>query len=320
MDKLKNYEAMSVQEKWNMLSTVANLYYNADLTQSQIAERLYTSRSRVSRLLKEAREQGVVEITIQEPWERNLDLEDSLKKAFSLEDVRVINLHNYDQDAGLERLAETAAYYVDAMIEENMIIGISWGYTLYRIVSEIKSNSRRNLPITVVPIMGPANVKSPEKDSLELAQNLASAYGGKYRYLYAPLFVKSKELRNNLIQEDEIREVLDLSRKSDIILTSVGSIEYRSWEHYLSEKTLRTLKNKGAVGHIGGHFYNIEGKELSTSLADRMIGLSLKEIKDCKEVVCVAYGTNKADPVLGALRGGFINTLIIDEDCAKKIL
>ncbi len=320
MDKLKNYEKMSVQEKWNMLSTVANLYYNADLTQSQIAERLYTSRSRVSRLLKEAREQGIVEITIQEPWERNLDLEDNLKKAFSLEDVRVINLHNYDQDSGLEKLAETAAYYVDAMIEENMIIGISWGYTLYRIVSQIKSDSRRNLPITVVPIMGPANVKSPEKDSLELAQNLASAYGGKYRYLYAPLYVKSKELRNNLIQEAGIKEVLDLARKADIILTSVGSIEYKSWEHYLSEKTLRTLKNKGAVGHIGGHFYNIEGKELSTSLADRMIGLSLKEIKDCKEVVCVAYGTNKADPVLGALRGGFINTLIIDEDCAKKIL
>lgn len=56
MENIKNYESMSVQEKWNMLAAVANLYYNSELTQNQIAERLYTSRSKVSRMLKEARE------------------------------------------------------------------------------------------------------------------------------------------------------------------------------------------------------------------------------------------------------------------------
>ena len=88
-EKIKNYESMSVQEKWNVLAAVANLYYNSDLTQSQIAERLYTSRSRISRMLKEARELGIVDIHIQEPWERNLAYESRLTEAFSLKNVRV---------------------------------------------------------------------------------------------------------------------------------------------------------------------------------------------------------------------------------------
>ena len=75
VEDIKNYEGMSVQDKWNILATVANLYYNSDLTQNQIAERFYTSRSKISRMLKEAREMGIVEINIKEPWERNLEYE-----------------------------------------------------------------------------------------------------------------------------------------------------------------------------------------------------------------------------------------------------
>ena len=189
-EKIKNYESMSVQEKWNVLAAVANLYYNSDLTQSQIAERLYTSRSRISRMLKEARELGIVEIHIQEPWERNLAYESRLKEAFSLKNVRVISTKDTNRDNGLSRIAEATAYYLDSIVKQGMVVGISWGNTLYHIIKHISTNNRKNIPITVVPIMGAASLKSPEKDGLDLAKDLASAYGGKYRYIYAPLFVK----------------------------------------------------------------------------------------------------------------------------------
>lgn len=68
MKDIKNYENMTIQEKWNMLATVANLYYNSEMTQNEIAARMYTSRSKISRMLKEARELGIVEISIKEPW------------------------------------------------------------------------------------------------------------------------------------------------------------------------------------------------------------------------------------------------------------
>ena len=77
---------------------------------------------------------------------------------------------------------------------------------------------------------------------------------------------------------------------------------------------------KERIGHIGGHFYDINGKEINTSLNDRMIGIGYDDLERCKNVVCVAYGEAKAAAVAGALRGGFINTLIIDSACGEKLL
>ncbi len=91
MSDMKNYESLSVQEKWNMLATVANLYYNSELTQNEIAARMFTSRSKISRMLKEARELGIVEINIREPWERSLDLEQEIKSIYNVKNIRVVN-------------------------------------------------------------------------------------------------------------------------------------------------------------------------------------------------------------------------------------
>ncbi|MDY5985521.1 MAG: sugar-binding transcriptional regulator [Lachnoclostridium sp.] len=320
MEDIRNYESLSVQQKWNVLATVANLYYNSELTQNQIAERLYTSRSKVSRMLKEARELGIVEIYIREPWERNLEYEKNIKDLFALRNIRVVTVKDMDRESGAQKIAEAASYYLDSIVKQGMVVGISWGNTLYRIVKYISTNNSKNIPITVVPIMGAANIKSPEKDAMDLAKDLASAYGGKYQYIYAPLFVNNKELKDSLVQEENIKSVLELSANADAILTSVGSIVYKSWNNYLSVKTLEALEAKGAVGHIGGHFYDIQGRELETSLAERMIGISLDDIRNCREVVCTAFGESKAEAVLGAMRGELLNTLITDEKCAHRIL
>ena len=194
MEDLKNYEAMSVQEKWNVLAMVANLYYNSEMTQNQIAERLYTSRSKISRMLKEARELGIVEIYIQEPWERNLEYEQQMKEYFQLKNIRIVKQKDTDKENARNLIYEVSAYYLDSIIKENMVVGISWGNTLYHVVKYIAANNHKNIPITVVPIMGAANITSPEKDGLDLSKDLASAYGGKYQYIYAPLFVKNKVL------------------------------------------------------------------------------------------------------------------------------
>lgn len=320
MKDIKDYENMTIQEKWNMLAMVANLYYNSEMTQSEIANRMYTSRSKISRMLKEARKLGIVEISIKEPWERELNLENELYKRYKLDNVRVVTSKEKSQTQIMGRLAEVSAYYLDSIVKKDMVVGISWGNTLYHIVKYIDANNKKNIPITVVPIMGASNVKRPERDAMDLAKELASAYGGNYQYIYAPLFVNNKELKDSLIQDDVIKSALRLAKSADVILTSVGSIEYKTWENYLGEKTFQLLGKQGAIGHIGGHFFNINGKEIYTKLLDRMVGIEFEDLKNCKNVVCVAYGEAKARAVTGTLRGGVINTLIVDSACAEKIL
>lgn len=320
MEDIKKYETMTVQEKWNMLATVANLYYNSEMTQNEIADRMYTSRSKISRMLKEARELGIVEISIKEPWERDLALEEKIQKTYGVSTIRVVSAKESTKEQIITRLSEVCGYYFDSIVREKMTVGISWGNTLYHIVKYIDANNKKNIPITVVPIMGASNVKRPERNAMDLAKSLAFAYGGNYQYIYAPLFVKNKELKESLIQDEMIETALGLAKNADMILTSVGSIEHKTWENYLGESTFELLGKKGAIGHIGGHFYDMDGQEILTTLSERMIGIDYEDLRKCKNVVCVAYGEAKAKAIAGALRGGFINTLILDSACGEKLL
>ena len=132
--------------------------------------------------------------------------------------------------------------------------------------------------------------------------------------------MKNKEVKESLIQDENIRHALNLAKSADVILTSVGSVVYKSWSNYLSGKALETLEKKGVVGHIGGHFFDIQGQELETSLAERMIGIDMEHLKKCRETICIALGAEKAEAVLGAVRGGYIGAVITDEKCAEKII
>lgn len=123
---MKEYDSLSDNEKRNMLASVANLYYNVEMTQNQIAERFFTSRSKISRMLKEARQLGIVEIKILEPWDRNVELEQEFMRRFALKDVRVISVKEANNTMVLQKLGEVAAYYLDNLLNDNMILGISW--------------------------------------------------------------------------------------------------------------------------------------------------------------------------------------------------
>ena len=118
---MKEYDSLSDNEKRNMLASVANLYYNAEMTQNQIAERFFTSRSKISRMLKEARQLGIVEIKILEPWDRNVELEQEFMRRFALKDVRVISVKEANNTMVLQKLGEVAAYYLDNLLNDNMI-------------------------------------------------------------------------------------------------------------------------------------------------------------------------------------------------------
>jgi deoxyribonucleoside regulator len=319
---MKDYENLNENEKINLLASVANLYYEHQLTQSEIAERLFTSRSKISRLLKEAREKKVVEIIIREPWERALEIENEFKKRFNLLDIRILNTKGGPVETILQKLGEFSAYYIDGIIEKNTIIGMSWGNTMYHTVQNIKSS--KNIPVQVVQIMGAASKDNPEIDAMDLAKQFAKAYGGKYHYLYAPLFVEDKEIKEKLIKDPYVADTLALAKKADIILTSVGAIDTNisnpAWRRYISSYTQYRLQSSGAVGHIGGRFYDINGNEVDVELSANLIGIELADFVKTPNVICIAGSMDKAKAILGAIRGNYVKTLIIDDTAALKIL
>ena len=319
---MNDFDNMNENEKNSILASVASLYYEHDMTQSQIAERLFTSRSKISRLLKEAREKKVVEIIIKEPWERLMDIENEFMKRFKLNHIRIINTKGSSYELTLIKLGEIAAYYIDSKLDKNTILGISWGNTIYNTVQSLKSN--KNIPLTVVQIMGAALKDKPEIDGIDLVKQFAKIYGGKYHYLLAPLFVEDKDMKEKLIRDPYISDTLSLAKRATIILTSVGSIDSTisntAWSKYIDSYTQYALQSSGAVGHIGGRFYDIFGKQIKSELDNTIIGIDLNDFCNAPNVICVAGSKEKSKAILGAIRGNYVNTLIIDDTAALKIL
>jgi DNA-binding transcriptional regulator LsrR (DeoR family) len=322
---------MDKEDKLSLLAEVASMYYEQDLTQAEIAKRTFTSRSRISRLLTLAKEKGIVEIKIHYPTDRVRHVESALKEKFGLKKAMVLKGGDRTYQEIVEGVGALAANYLDQIVCDDMIVGISWGKAVYNTVKALKPEGHHK--IQVVQIMGTAGTEDPVIDAPELIRTLANKYNGNFHTLYAPLYVEDDYVRNSLMNENTIRETLKLARKSDIILTGIGCFEpnvpnnlwegytlNNLWEGYLSKKERKILKDKGIAGTVSAHFYDVNGKILNEVMNNKIIGLDLDEIDKVDTIIGVAGGFFKAEAILGAIRGKFINVLVTDEATALKVL
>ena len=311
-----------MEKRADLLTRVASLYYEENLTQAEIAKRIGTSRSTVSRLLQEAREAGWVEIIIHHRWKTVPAVEQELVARFGLRGARVLAGEDRQHDELLRGLGMLAAEYLDGLIQNGHILGISWGTAIYNTVQALRP--RRKVSVTVVQMIGAVGRGDPLIDGPDLARSLAHVYGGEYRCLHAPLVVEDARIKEALLQEPHIRETLALARQADVALVGVGSpvAEVASLLRagYVDTKTLAALQEQGVVGDVCARHYDIHGKVLDLDINRRIIGIELEDLHRVKVVIGVAGGEGKAEAIVGALRGHHINTLVTDEATALRVL
>lgn len=309
-------------EHTKLLVQVASLYYEQNLTQAEIARRISTSRSTVSRLLHEARETGVVEIIINYPWKTDPELERDLSARFRLRHARVLVGWGWPYEEILRGLGVLAARYLESVLVEGTILGISWGTAVHSTVQALQP--ARKLPITVVQMIGAVGAGDPLIDGPDLARLLAEAYGGEYRYLHAPLIVESAQVREMLLQEPRIRETLSLASQADVALVGIGSVVPQVSSllraGYLDRAALARLQALGVVGDVCARHYDAHGQVMDIELNRRIVGIELENLHGIGQVIGVAGGEAKAETILSALRGEHVNVLVTDDAVARKVL
>ncbi len=309
-------------EETDLLAEVATLYYQENLTQAEIGKRIKTSRSTVSRLLREARAAGIVHISINHPWTRDSLLESELGDKFNLREVRVLQSSVLNPDDTLDGMGRLAARYLQTVIKKDMVLGVSYGRSIAATIRNLEP--QRKETFTVVQILGALGSDNPLYEGADLARDLAGKYGATYRYLYAPLVVENARIRDLYFQEPLVRDVLNVGRQADVVLIGIGSLEARAseliWRGYLLESDLARLREEGAVGNICAQFFNLHGDVLDTPFNERSISVGLNALKTTDTVIAVAGGASKVQPILGALRGKFIKVLVTDSEAAKGIL
>lgn len=304
-----------------VMRLVAELYYERDLRQPEVAAMTGFSVSKVSRLLTAAREQGIVRISVEPPPEGRPAVAGELERRFGV-DVRITPGQERDPAAATRLAGVGAADDVVPWLPERGTIGIASGYTVTALVSALP---RLRLPgVTVVPIVGGWDTTNQYLDSNQVARRMADRIGAQTRTLHAPAVLDTSATKEALLREPTIAATTSLWERLDMALIGVGGSPeaypgYRTAVDRLGEESRRDLAEQHVIGDLAGHFFRADGSFLE-ALSDRTLAISLAALAKVGRVVAVAAGSSKAAPILGALRTGLLHALITDRPTAEAAL
>jgi len=304
-----------------MLYEAARLYYEHNFSQQQIAEKLGVSRPGVSRLLQKARSRGIVRIEIIDPANRGTALEHELQNRFNLKAVTVVPYESENDDAVKSRLARAAAKFLEQIITDGTILGVSWGTTLQAVSLALSKKKLRNM--AVVQLNGGISRAEYDTHASEIVRRLGERFGAVPYLLPLPAVVDRAELKQNITSDKNIARTLDLGEQATVALYTVGSFGHQSAlvkADYFEPVEVEHLLDEGAVGDICSRIISRDGSISSPELDERTIGISLGALQEKPWSVAVAGGRQKIAPVRAALEGSYCNVLITDEITATELL
>ena len=306
----------------NFLIEIARKYYFDGLSQQEIASHFNISRPSVSNLLKRCREEKIVEIRIQESDSSLVNaLAERLRKNFDIESVIVVP-SNDDSNATLAAAGAAAAGLLQTKLKDRMKIGLYWGSSLYQLVKALPAQSV--VDVEVIQLTGSLGMANSAFDGFELAGNLAQKLNGSCRLIQAPVIVKNPELKKLLIKEHPITETMSRMNALNLALVGLSSDkpEYSSMvrEGFLDTAEAESIQSEGGIGHICGLHYDTEGEFLDIPQNKRVVGIEIEDLKAIPELIGIACGAEKAEAILGAIKGRIISSIITDENAALRML
>lgn len=310
------------KNRLQLLVKVAEMYHIEGLNQNQIASSIGISRPTISRMLEEAKEEGIVQVTVKAPFHCSNTLMMKLKKKFKLEDVIVVkDVGDYDYNIG--NIGKASADFLDALIKKNeeIVLGISWG----RAVEELtKTIGQYSLPKSKTVLMnGSLGSNGPRREGGELVYELSRKLGGECIFFNAPAYVDSPELQTLLLQQTQIQETLKIGKEADVFFGGIGNF-YSEHNTLLSsgilDKTdLELLQGHGAVGTLMGAPFDQNGSSVQFG-RKYPISMSIDDLCNIPVRIGAAVSSVRREAVLGAIRGKLVNVLICDEDLALSLL
>jgi deoxyribonucleoside regulator len=302
----------------------ATMYYLQDMKMEAIARHLRTSRSTVSRLLKRARETGLVEITLRAASSRAPGLGQSISATFGVATFVVPVPDTAEDIDRLEQVALTSAKLLASWFHSDMVMGIAWGTTLAAVSRHLVHKPTRGSE--VVQLNGAANDRTSGVDyTSNLISSFGSAFDAAAHYFPVPAFFDYPETKAAMWRERSVRRVLDVQARADIALFSVGAVAGAIPSHvyaagYLDDDDVRTLHAEGVVGDVCTVFLRSDGSYRDVVLNARATGPTPDELSRIPRRVCVVAGDNKVVPLLAALRSGVVTDLVVDEVTASRLL
>ena len=307
-----------------MLADVAEMYYVDDLTQEEVARAIGITRSAVSRMLTEARRKGIVEFTVRRPLSIDLELEEALIERFNLLDAHVLSMQketNYDTLRN--RLGRTAAQVLEGLFRPQLTCGVTWGTTVSATIDFFRVSDP--IPMQIVQLGGVLGSSSHAYNPQALVEIITRKVGGEGVYLYSPFIVENADTARSIMNIPNVREAIAVGKQCDLALLGIGTITDENYSSlyqggHITMSTIEELRQAGAVGDVSALHFDVEGNFVDTPFHDRLVGIDVDDLLAIPVRLAVAGSQAKVEPILGALRGGWVNQLVTDSMTAEAVL
>ncbi|MFW0785065.1 sugar-binding transcriptional regulator [Gordonia sp. CPCC 206044] len=298
-----------------LLVRAATMYHLEGLTQAEIASRLGVSRPTAGRLVARARAQGLVQVTVRAPDHLNVsihtEVERGVETAFGLDEVLVIDEVADGTASGNAALGRAGASVLSRRVQATDVLGFTWGPEQIAVADAMSASSSCRQVVQMDGSMTSVEYHTGVDHALARFSDRLHA---KPMRLVAPLYADPETV--TALQRDSIlSQSLSAARAADVMLFGVGSVSTSTTLFegaFIDAIVLDELEELGAVGEIGGRFYDIDGQPVTSSLVDRTVSVPLDSIRACPTSILISGGEHRRASILGALRGGYATILVTD--------
>lgn len=300
----------------DMAIKVAWKYYNEGLTQTEIAKALNLSRMKVIKYLEIAKTNNIIQFKININEISDENLQKNLLKKYKLEDIYIVPSSNQNT---VDSITIAAAQYIEDRISNDTMINIGYGEAVSKTLGHLSISSKYK--VAFVSLTG--GVKFYMPTAIDQASDYYTNSNYSHYIIPSPLIVSSEKLATSLKNEKSIKNILEMVPYSNLTVIGIGALNDKSTlikEGLLSIRDIEIFKSKGAIGDLLNQFYDIDGNIVDLDLHKRLISTEIDLLKSLNHVVAVAGGIEKKEAIIGALKGGYINVLITDENIARSLL
>jgi DNA-binding transcriptional regulator LsrR (DeoR family) len=297
------------------LALIGRDYYLGNMSKVEIATSYGISRFQVARMLEEARSKGIVRIEVVFPNSHTAADPRRLRDALGVEAV-IVTPTGADDARTRDLMAQAAAKELMKRTRPGFTVGISWSRTLDLAARHIDTLP----PCDLVQLAGALPVPG-SGNSVELLRVLGHATTGRIWPIWAPLVVENTATAESLKRQPEISQALTKADTLDLAVVALGSWKPGTstvWDR-VDNATRLACTRAGAVAECSGRLLDADGDPVLTDLDDRVIAVTIEQLRHTPHVVVVAQGAERTDAVRAAARAGIIGTLIVDEELAEVL-
>ena len=239
------------------LYRVAKMYYLDGMNQAEIGKQENLSRSQISRLLEQSRQQGLVRIEVMLPDQIGSDkLESLLARELNLQNLVIVPVDEMDLSEEVINLAIAmgAAPLIANTIRNSAVVGIGWGRTVYQASFHVPFGNYDSETL-FVPLVGTSGTNDPHLQINAIIDRFAQKYRGKSFFSGMQVF-REREMPLSRLETKRLHNMQHYWNLLDAAIFGLGGrlSDDTFFAEELGEEYAQYIKRSNIVGDVLAQF------------------------------------------------------------------